>query len=173
MFDSMEKATANIPEQRKASLYSELTEYRNCTSAMLNKPDKEIDFLELARTGYANMYAIAQDFPEVRELFDWELKVRPEVKTYSWLSEDRVWYSWSYEKMLHYKKTFDESKTWEAYEKFAKKLPNYTSPLTVDFIGPFGGFGSWPYNSCAYLSFAYHTKQWYKGIIQKIDNLLK
>ena len=175
MFGKKKKAAAAaaVAEQRKADLYLELKKYRDWVSAQLsNSLDKEIDFLELTRTGYAKMYEIAERFPEVRQLLDWELKAHPLERCYSWMDEECEWSNWSYEQMLKHQQVFNSSDTWGYYEQVAEKLPEYTPPLTVEFIGPFGGYGPWPYYACAYLSFAYHTKLWYKGIIQKIDDLL-
>ena len=173
MFIRKKKAAAAAAEQRKKELYSELTKYRDWLSAQFSgKTDKSIDFLELARTGYTKMFEIAQRFPEVRQLLEWELEIHPSKRTYAWADDEYEWSCWSYAQMLKHQQVFNETNTWGYYEEVAEKLPNFKPPLTVDFIGPFGGYGPWPYSACAYLSFAYHTKKWYKGIIQKIDDLL-
>ena len=86
---------------------------------------------------------------------------------YSFRDDEGAWHSWDYQKMLQHKRGFDESNTWDRYEKASA-----SGNVSLEEIGPLGGGTNWPYEAVAYLSFAYYTKWWYKQVINRIDEWL-
>ena len=155
----------NAGNNEDQQLAKELREIKLLLEENFSKRDRDIDYLYLSKVVDERLYNLTVQYPILRDILKWYPEKAEML--YSFRDDEGAWHSWDYQKMLQHKRGFDESNTWDRYEKASA-----SGNVSLEEIGPLGGGTNWPYEAVAYLSFAYYTKWWYKQVINRIDDWL-
>ena len=133
------------------------------------KQDWQIDWLDFGKFSYESFYRLSKEYPEIKEIAQWH-PAGPE-RIYEWMDADCSWHNWPYSDMQEHLQIFIRDDTWGRYRRrFAEKHPGV--PLKLEYIGYCGGGSAWPYQSVAYLSYAYWTQDWQNTVNQRLYDWL-
>ena len=130
------------------------------------KPDKEIDFVEIGYTAYDKFYTNLKLNMEIAHIIGHAITRFPDNRTYDWIDDDGEWDSTDYLGMARIRKKFLNREKEECFY----------GDYSLETLGTHGG-GFREENPCAnvYLSYAYLEKYFWDAVVkdmqEKILNL--
>lgn len=146
---------AKILAERKESAKPEIKQfiawYKQQTAG---KKDKDINFVKFGYEAHNLYYKLFTNYSDLLQNCQ-QITVPASERCYSWLDDECSWHNWDYSKMHeHYTRFIKQERENQLYGDYL-----------LSAIGPHGGGIGFPYNVCAYLSYAYYEKRrWQKCI---------
>ena len=127
------------------------------------KRDKDINFVQLGYEAHSHYWNLVKKYPDVARLSGHKISINADERFYSWLDDEASWHNWK-------KGMMDEH-----YQEFIaqENEKNLYGDYSLQKTGPLGGGIGFPYEACAYLSYAYYEKKRWKDTIQSLKKLIE
>jgi len=144
-------ALAKRKEDAKPEVQQFIAWYKQQT---VGKKDKDINFVKFGYEAHNLYFKLFTKYSDLLQNCQ-PISVPASERCYSWLNSDCSWYNWNYSKMYnHYTAFINQERAKQLYGDYS-----------LEKTGPHGGGIGFPYDTCAYLSYAYYEKKrWQKCI---------